>query len=186
MIDPMPDLHDVANWRHADKGKSNTDRGIENMPIAEKLKSFLEVNNATYEVTQHPHTSSSMETAEEAHVPGDRLAKAVIVKTHDHYAMVVVPADYYVDLDKVGYQIHDIVGMATEDEIAKIFTDCARGAIPPVGEPYGLPSYLDSALRRVPEVYFEAGDHELLVKVSDAEFSKLQASATEATISHHM
>ncbi len=47
-------------------------------------------------------------------------------------------------------------------------------------------AYLDSALRRVPEVYFEAGDHELLFKVSDAEFSKLQASATEAKISHHM
>ena len=156
------------------------------MAIADKLKFFLEANNVTYEVTQHPHTSSSMETAEEAHVPGDRLAKAVIVKTHDHYAMVVVPADYYVDLDKVGDQIHDIVGMATEDEIAELFTDCARGAIPPFGEPYGLPSYLDSALRRVPEVYFEAGDHELLVKVSDAEFSKLQASAAEATISHHM
>jgi len=156
------------------------------MAIAKKLSTFLNSNGITFELVSHPRTGSSQESAEEAHIPGDRLAKAVVVKTHDHYAMVVIPADYHLDLEKVGEEVHNIVGMATEEELSDLFPDCARGAAPPVGDAYGIQALWDSHLGREQEVYFEAGDHESLVKVSGDAFRTLMGNAREGLFSHHV
>ena len=50
------------------------------MAIAEKLRIYLKEHEAKYSLRRHPHTGSSMETAEAAHVPGDCLAKGVVLK----------------------------------------------------------------------------------------------------------
>jgi len=65
--------------------------------ISPTLSSYLNQHSATYDLIPHPHTSSSMETAEKAHVPGYNLAKAVIVRDEDRYIMVVVPSTEHVD-----------------------------------------------------------------------------------------
>ena len=49
--------------------------------------------------------------------------------------------------------------LADEDEIGRMFPDCELGAVPPVGDPYGLPVMVDDALAVQPDIYFEAGDH---------------------------
>ena len=50
------------------------------MASAARLKSYLDQQAVEYELIPHPHTENSMATAAAAHVPGDRLAKAVIVE----------------------------------------------------------------------------------------------------------
>ena len=42
--------------------------------------------------------------------------------------------------------------LATEDEVAEIFWDCERGAIPPFGRPYGVPIVVDAALASLREI----------------------------------
>ena len=47
------------------------------------------------------------------------------------------------------------------------------GAVPPLGDVYGVETLLDEALNSLAHVYFEAGDHERLIKVETEQFKSL-------------
>lgn len=154
------------------------------MTISATLKGFLDRQQASYELVPHPRTGSSMETAEEAHVPGKRLAKAVIVREQGSYAMVVVPSAMHVDLAILRQQLGHDAELATEATLAELFPDCAVGAVPPVGAAWGLETYLDDCLLDEQEVYFEAGDHEELVRMSGEQFRRLLENAKRGHYGH--
>jgi len=156
------------------------------MSIATTLKSFLEGKPVRYDLVAHPHTGSSMDTAAEAHVPGDRLAKAVIVKSDDDPLMVVVPSDYHVHLGLLHRYLGEGVGLATETELATLFPDCEPGAVPALGQAYSLRTLLDSSLLDQPEVYLEAGDHETLVRLGGEDFRALMEGAEQVDVGQHI
>ena len=156
------------------------------MPISIKLEDYLTDRAVGYELVPHPHTDSSMATAAAAHVPGDRLAKAVIVQDGDGPLMVVVPSDYHVHLGLLHKHLNREVGLVTEEEVLKLFPDCDEGAVPPIGAAYGIPTLVDEALLDVPEIYLESGDHEHLVKVSGEHFRTLLADAERVQVGPHI
>ena len=147
------------------------------MAVADTVQSFLKQHSIEYRLVPHPHTGSSHETAEAAHIPEDHIAKAVIVKDAAGYGMVVIPASSWADLDQLRTELDREFHLATEDEIAKLFTDCEPGAVPPLGSAYGLETYLDQALMSLANVYFEAGDHEELIHTTGVDFQTLLSGA---------
>ncbi len=155
------------------------------MAIALTLLEYLEYKGVDYEVVPHPHSASSSESAEAAHVPGDQLAKGVILAEDGKYLMAVVPATYTVELDSLGKQLNRSVGLATEEEIAPLFKDCEVGAVPPVGQAYGVDVILDERLTQCADVYFEAGNHTDLVRVSGDDFNVLMAGVEHGHFSQH-
>jgi Ala-tRNA(Pro) deacylase len=154
------------------------------MAISATLSEFLSRQQAQYALIPHPHTSSSMETAELAHVPGQQLAKAVILKEEGRYLMVIVPSVEHVDLAVLREQFGHGVDLATEDELAQLFPDCALGAIPPAGPAWGMETYLDECLLDESEVFFEAGDHEELVRIDGGQFAQLLSGAQRGHYGH--
>lgn len=158
------------------------------MSIARKLQAHLKQHNVKYKLISHPHTGSSMETAEVAHIPGDALAKGVLVKSNDAYLMVVIPSDYYVELETLHKLLEREVEMATEAELSEQFPDCEVGAIPPLGHVYGIETIWDptTTLGTQERVFFEAGDHQQLVRVSGEQFHELMAPAVRGEFSRHM
>ena len=156
------------------------------MSIATTLRTYLEGRAITYALVPHPHTGSSMDTAASAHVPGDRLAKAVIVQSQGEPLMVVVPSDYHVHLGLLHRYLGSEVGLATEQELSALFPDCEPGAIPVIGQAYGIRTLLDSTLLEEPELYLEAGDHETLVRVVGYDFRTLMEDAEPVDVGQHI
>ena len=156
------------------------------MTMVAKLKAYLDQHDAQYKIRRHPHTGSSMETAEAAHVPGDSLAKGVVLKDSSGYLLVVTPSDYHIDIEILGKQLRRELQMASEAELGELFSDCEVGAVPPIGAAYEIPTIWDTRLGDKEDVYFEAGDHESLVQVSGRKFHELMASAERGTFSHHI
>jgi len=156
------------------------------MSIANKLKIHLKAHSIDYELIPHPHTESSMVTAAAAHVPGGQLAKAVIVKDSDDFLMVVVPSDDRVHLGALHRKLGRDVGLATEPELVSLCPDCDEGAVPPVGGAYGLRSMVDKDLLQQSEIYFEAGDHEHLVKMTGANFQALHVDSEAVDVARHV
>lgn len=156
------------------------------MSIATTLKAYLDAKSVVYTLVPHAHTKSSMETAAAAHVPGDRLAKAVILSSERESLMVVVPSDYHVHLGLLHRRLGEDVGLATESELTSLFPDCEPGAVPAVGLAYGIRTLLDSNLLGESEVYLEAGDHETLVRLSGEEFRALMAGVEEVDVGRHI
>jgi len=155
------------------------------MAIAMTLKDYLDYQDIRYDVLAHEKTRTSTETASVAHVPGDQLAKTVILEDDLGYVMVVVPATHQVELSAVDDQLSRRLTLAQEVELPRLFTDCDLGAIPPVGDAYGIETMVDDSLAEQADIYFEGGDHELLVHVSNEQFDMLMVDALHGHFSQH-
>ena len=156
------------------------------MAIAITLKDYLDSSGTLYDVVPHTYTTSSMSIAEAAHIPGDKLVKSVLLEDENGYVLAVIPATHHLDLDRVSELLNRRLELATEDELGNVFTDCDLGAIPPVGNAYGLNVIMDQSLKDCDEVYFEAGDHIELVHMNTDAFMKLMKRASVTRISHHI
>ena len=158
------------------------------MAISGKLKSYFSAHEVKYKLITHVPTGSSMESSEQAHVPGDALAKGVLVKDAKEYLLVVVPSDYHVDLELLKKFLGQQVELATEEELGAQFPDCELGAVPPLGHVYGIKTIWDptTSLGKEKQVYFEAGDHKHLVKVTAEQFHELMAPADRGEFSYHI
>lgn len=146
------------------------------MPIAPTLKHYLDDHRAEYDTVQHPRSLTSMRTAEQAHIPGDNLAKSVVLKDRRGFVLAVLPATHRLDIDRLDRQLHRSLDLATETEFSCLFGDCEAGAVPAVGTAYGVDTVLDDSLTQPADVYFEAGDHEALVHMSSEQFRLLMCS----------
>jgi Ala-tRNA(Pro) deacylase len=156
------------------------------MTIATKLKQHLAVAGVPYTTIAHPRTATTMETAEAAHVPGDDVAKTVVIHHEEGYVLAVVPSSHRVDLTQLQELLDRRLGLASEREIEKLFDDCDSGAIPPIGSAYGLPTVLDASLKGRAAIWFEGGDHRTLVNVSGPDFDRLMRDARKESFSHHI
>jgi Ala-tRNA(Pro) deacylase len=154
------------------------------MAISPTLQKYLD-QNATYEVMTHEPTSSSMRTAETCHIPGDRLAKAVVLRHDGGFMLAVLPASHHIRMADLRREIGDQVDLAAESDIDQLFRDCAHGAVPPVGECYGLNVIIDDSVQAQPDVYLEGGDHATLVHMEGAQFARLMAEARHGRFSVH-
>jgi len=156
------------------------------MGIAITLRDYLESNELQYDVLSHSHTGSSSETAQASEIPGDQIAKAVILEDEDGYIMAVVPATHRIDLGVVHKYLGRHVGLATEPELVDLFLDCEPGAVPPFGQAYGIEVMVDDSLDELDDIYFEGGDHHDLVHIKGKDFLTLMADADHGSFSHHV
>jgi Ala-tRNA(Pro) deacylase len=155
------------------------------MSIAPTLQRYLADQNVSYDLVEHRPTMSAMRTAEACHIPGDRLAKAVVLRNGDGYFLAVLPASRHISMWAIEADAGEGVALASEDEIGRLFRDCDRGAVPALGACYGLDVMLDDSLTEQPEIYFEAGDHATLVHMGQADFARLTAGARHGRFSVH-
>jgi len=152
------------------------------MGIAPTLQKYLD-QHVTYDIVQHEPTMSSTRTAQACHISGKRLAKAVVLRADGGFMLAVLPASQHIRLDDLRAQLGTNVDFAAEGEIAGMFQDCARGAVPPVGDCYGLDWIVDDSIDDKGDVYLEAGDHATLIRMTYPQFAKLTADARHGRFS---
>lgn len=143
------------------------------MSIAPTIRQALKLKDIDHEILRHPHAASSSRVAQAAHVAGGCIAKAVVLKDAQGFVLAVLPATHQILTDVLNSTLHRRLGLASEADLAGLFADCERGAVPPLGPDYGIPTVVDSTLRDQSDIYLEAGDHEELVHVSEKSFERL-------------
>jgi Ala-tRNA(Pro) deacylase len=153
------------------------------MAIAPTLAKYLAAKHVPYDVLAHEPTESALRTAQACRTPGERLAKAVLLRDAIGYALAVLPASHHINLTDLKRQYGDDVAFASETEAAELFDDCACGAIPAIGECYGLDTVVDSGLESQPDIFFEAGDHATVVRISRDDFAWLTVMAQHGRFS---
>jgi Ala-tRNA(Pro) deacylase len=143
------------------------------MPTTQ-LKKFLDSNQVKYVTIRHSPSYTAQEVAESAHVPGNTMAKTVIVKLDGTMAMVVEPASHKVNFDllKKHAGAKD-VELASEREFQQRFPECELGAMPPFGNLYGMSVYVADSLSSDREIIFNAGTHSELIKMAYEDFARL-------------
>ena len=144
------------------------------MAIAASIRDFLERQRIDYRTIAHPVASTAQEEAAVAHVPGRRWAKTVVCLADDQPVQVVVPANMIVDLERLRELTRArVFRLGTEDEIAALYPECERGAMPPFGPLYGQRVYVDTTLVDEPEIVFNAGTHADAIGMDYRDFSEI-------------
>src|SRR5208337_4358531 len=143
------------------------------MPLS-KVRAFLDEHHIKYVVISHSKAYTAQGIAAIAHIRGQELAKTVIVKLDGALAMAVLPASFQVDL----LALKKVVGvkdaaLASEREFKQHFPDCETGAMPPFGNLYGIPVYVDQTLTEDDEIAFNAGSHYELIRMTYTDFERL-------------
>jgi Ala-tRNA(Pro) deacylase len=141
---------------------------------AKKLKDFLDQQHVSYISIPHSEAYTAQEVAEVAHVPGQELAKTVMVELDGKMAMVVLPANRKIVLQ----DLREVTGaakarFATEEEFKNLFPDCEVGAMPPFGNLYGIEVLVATPLAADKEIAFNAGTHTEAIKIAYADFDRL-------------
>jgi Ala-tRNA(Pro) deacylase len=130
------------------------------MSIAAALQKHFSRKHIAYDVVPHAPTEASVSTGQACRVPPDRLSRC-----------------YRRRAGSIGQSSRRNPArpspLASENEIEQLFEDCAPGAIPPIGECYGLDAVVEPRICDQPDVYFVGGDHATLVRVSQTQFAAL-------------
>ncbi|MBB3169526.1 aminoacyl-tRNA deacylase [Simiduia aestuariiviva] len=152
------------------------------MEIAQSVAHYLESRQIPHDVVDHPQTQSSLQTARSARIAPSQLAKAVVVKEDDQFIMCILPATHLLVLEWLDRERSGSHRLALESELDTLFPDCATGAIPALGQVYGMKVIWDNSLNNHKEIYFEAGNHRQLVHLDTEEFMSLMCQVEHATI----
>ena len=143
------------------------------MPV-QQLREFLDKNLVKYVVVSHSPAYTAQEIAASAHIPGQEMAKTVVVKVDGRLAMAVLPASTHVDFDVLAEALGArTVELADEAEFRDAFGDCEPGAMPPFGNLYSMDVYVADDLTADEQIAFNAGSHTELIQMAYADFERL-------------
>jgi len=126
-----------------------------NPEIPARLVSCLNDSGARYEILHKPSGPSG--SGQRLPAPAGLIGTAV-VRAGKQRVLAVIPSQYNsVDLKRFAKLIGEPVRLEAADDFKWLFPDCALGAIPPFGNLYGLPTYVDRTVARNQEIVFSAG-----------------------------
>jgi Ala-tRNA(Pro) deacylase len=144
------------------------------MNCKERLEAYLREQQVPFTIEHHRPAYTAQAVAAVEHVPEKQVAKVVVVFADDRLVMLVLPASYRIDLTHVGAAIAArSVYFAGEGELAATFADCEVGAMPPFGNLYNVPVYVDRSLAEDETIVFQAGTHTGTISLKYADFARL-------------
>ncbi len=144
------------------------------MQCKERLEQYLHEQLVAFQEQQHPIAFTAQDVAAQEHIPGKQVAKVVIVFADSQMVMLVLPAPSKVDFSRLrGVLGTDNVRLADEAELSMAFPDCEVGAMPPFGNLYNLPTYVDVSLAEDENIVFPVGTHTETMRLAYADFQRL-------------
>ena len=139
-----------------------------------RIEAYLSERGVSYQLLPHPDAFMASELAESLHVTGKRVVKVVIVRAKHRYSMAVLPSHLQINLERLARLLRvNHVSLATETELKSLFPDCEIGTMPPLGNLYGMPVYVDLSLTHQPVIYFAAGTHHDVIEMHYRDFDRL-------------
>jgi len=137
---------------------------------------YLTDRQVPFERFLHPPAPSATRMAQSMHIPGRRVAKGVLLKADGVFLLAVLPATHRIDLPRLAaVLVADALGLATEEEIGRVFHDCERGALPPFGRLYGLRSVVDASLAGGAEIVLEGNSRHEGLRMRYRDYESLEA-----------
>lgn len=137
------------------------------MATPEWVRKVLRLRGVRFEELHHSEVYTAQEVAHLEHISGHRVAKVVVVMADGRPVELVLPATRQVRLDRVRALLGAAeLRLATEKEMAKFFTDCEVGAVPPLRHWQGVDVLMDQSLEVEGDILFQAGTHADAVRLN--------------------
>jgi Ala-tRNA(Pro) deacylase len=141
------------------------------------VQEFLAGRHVTYDAIPHRDTYSAQHLAQVLHVPGQEVAKTVLLRADGGYTYFVgvLPATKTIDFGKVSAALGGShVQLATEIEIMQHCPDCELGALPPFGSQYGMRTLVEESLTHDEEIVFEGNSHHEAIRMRYEDYRAIE------------
>jgi Ala-tRNA(Pro) deacylase len=152
------------------------------MPIAKKLAKFL--SKIKYEPIEHRTVYTAYDKAQTLKIPEKTVGKTLVMKMNGDFAIVLVSANQILDKvkfkktvnswrKKLGQKSVKEIRFATEVWMKKNLKGVKIGAIPPFGNLWRFPTFVEKSLLKNPTIIANAGDYNVSIKINSNLFKKL-------------
>lgn len=141
--------------------------------VYERIIADLKSSSLDFEPYEHKAVHTSEEAAKVRNTPLQEGAKALVMYADEVPVMVVIPGNRKLDMKafKSVYKVRNL-RMATPEEVEQV-TGVTIGAVPPLGRIFGIPLYMDAAVRTNTHVSFNAGLHTHSIRMGEPEYETL-------------
>lgn len=147
------------------------------MNVTEKIEKFLKSLNIKYEKVEHEPTPTSKDAARVREllmrgISEKNGAKAMVLRSKGKFLMCVLAGINKIDLNKMRLIIESkSLSFATPEEVKKIM-HCSPGEVPPFGNLFNIPMYIDKNLLKNEYIAFNAGKQTISIKMKTEDYLK--------------
>lgn len=144
-----------------------------NLTVFEQIVELLDASKIVYRKMDHKPVFTSQEAAEVRGTKLEEGAKALIMVADKKPVMVVLPAHLKADTKslKSVLKAKDL-RMATPEEVKKT-TGVEIGAVPPLGNMFNIPLFVDEKFAENEKLCFNAGDHSRSIEIKYKDYLKI-------------
>jgi len=139
-----------------------------------RIAELLNQKRVAYEYLPHAPAYTAHQLAKYLRVPGEQVAKCVLLRGPISYFVAILPANYQVDTEGLGQVLNGPVRVADGREMSEVFKDCEWGVVPPFGGLYGLPTFLEASINPDTRLVMETHTHVEAVRLRCRDFEELE------------
>ena len=147
------------------------------MNISDSVRRYFKKNAIKYSVVSHDATATLEEAADAVGAPYSNMMRAVVLTDGEKHYMSILPVTHVLDFKTLKQDLGSEMQVARYHTFADKFNCCSHGCIPPVGSVFEMTVLVDSSIADLEEVFFEAGSHTDVVKMSGRQYMSLLEGA---------
>jgi Ala-tRNA(Pro) deacylase len=152
------------------------------MLLPKKLVKFL--SKIKYETISHRTVYTAFDKAKTLKVPEKIVGKTLVLKMNGDFSLALISADQILDKEKfkkivnnwrkkIGKKLIKEIDFATEAWMKKNLKGVKVGAIPPFGNLWKMPTFVERSLLKKPKIILNGGDYNLSIKINSSSLKKL-------------
>ena len=146
------------------------------MKIPAKIIKYLGSKKIKYEIINHKTVYTAYDKAATLKVKPNVIGKTLVLKADKELIMVLASGNKNLDLVKLKKLAKaKKLAFISETIIKNKFKGIKLGAIPPLGEIYKLPLFIDGGLAKEKNIFVNSGVYEFSFKMPPKVFEKLGA-----------
>ncbi|MDP2910038.1 MAG: YbaK/EbsC family protein [bacterium] len=153
------------------------------MKIPTKLTNFLSRNKVKFEEVHHRTVYTALDKAATLRVKPSLIAKTLVLRSGKNLVMAILAANKNLDKQKFrkAAKIKNFE-FVSEKLMKSKFKGFKIGAIPPSGELFKIPAFVDRGLAKEKYIFISAGTYENSLKVSPQIFEKLRTTRADISV----
>lgn len=144
------------------------------MPIPKKIIKFLDKNKIKFETLKHRTVFTAFDKARTLKIPEKIVGKTLAIKLDKNLSLVLIPANRNLDkreLKKIAKAKK--IDFVKEAWMKKNLKGVKVGALPPFGNLWKIPTFIDRNLFKNKKIIINGGDYTFSIKISPAVFKKI-------------
>jgi len=164
------------------------------MPIPKKVLNFLEKNKTAYKIVEHKKAYTAFNKAESLKIKPNLVAKTLVMKADRQIIVVSLPADKKLDEVKLKKAVNAArkkengkpvkkITFASQKTLKEKFKGIKLGVVPPFGNLFGYPTFINNSLLKNKEIIINSGDYKLSLKIKTSSLKKLIPCLVSARLS---